>query len=91
MLKALIIQVAAGIAAGWAAEYLERTRSESQKLVVRWVALTFIVAGAIIYAYALGWAMRDPTLRTIEHFAAGGALVVCFAATYYARKRKMRG
>jgi Kef-type K+ transport system membrane component KefB len=84
-----LLQIMAGIATGWVAEYLERTRHDSSAFAVRWVALLSVTSVSIAYAYALAWAMKKVNSESPHHVIAAVCLCL-FAVLTYAVRRYIR-
>jgi hypothetical protein len=90
MLELYALQIFTGVAAGWAAEYLERTRSDSSEFSVRWMVLIAAFAASIAYAFALGCAMNNSSVADLHHVAAAVALCAFGLISYLVRKAKLR-
>jgi hypothetical protein len=90
MFELYTLQILAGVSVGWVAEYLERTRSNASEFSIRWLVLAAAFAASIAYAFALGWAMKNPNVAEVHHVAAAVALCGFALAAYLVRKAKTR-
>jgi hypothetical protein len=87
MIPLMLVQLLSGVVAGYALDYLIRTKPPEDAVRVRWLALVLSSAGLLAYAYVLGSVIK--VFQPSEHVMLASAVVLLAAtAAAFAISRK---